>query len=76
MHLDTLASTCHAVNVPELSARKGVTGVRTTVHLPEELWTAAKIRAVHEKTNLQDVIAAALREYLKRSKKGGKKDEG
>lgn len=46
--------------------------VRTSIEIPEDLWTAAKVRAVHEKTNLQDVIAAALREYLKRSKKGGK----
>lgn len=50
--------------------------MRTTVHLPEDLWVAAKIRAAQDKANLQDVIAAALREYLKKSKKGGKKDEG
>jgi len=55
---------------------EGVKTVRTSIEIPEELWTAAKVRAVHEKTNLQDVIAAALREYLKRSKKGGKKNEG
>jgi hypothetical protein len=49
--------------------------MRTSIEIPEELWTAAKIRAVHDKTNLQDVIAAALRDYLKRPKKGGKKDD-
>ena len=48
--------------------------MRTTVHLPEDLWAAAKIRAVQDKSSLQDIIAAALREYLKRSKKGGGKD--
>lgn len=55
---------------------KEVSTVRTSIEIPEQLWTAAKIRAVHDKTNLQDVIAAALRDYLKRPKKGGKKDEG
>lgn len=49
--------------------------MRTSIEIPEELWTAAKIRAVHAKTNLQDVIAAALRDYLRRPKKGGKKDD-
>jgi hypothetical protein len=53
-----------------------VSTVRTSIEIPEDLWTAAKIRAVHDKTNLQDVIAAALRDYLKRPKKGGKRDEG
>lgn len=55
---------------------EGVSTVRTSIEIPEELWTAAKVRAVHDKTNLQDVIAAALREYLKRSKRGGKRNEG
>ena len=55
---------------------EGVSTVRTSIEIPEDLWTAAKVRAVHDKTNLQDVIAAALRDYLRRSKKGGKKNEG
>lgn len=50
--------------------------MRTTVQLPEDLWKQAKFRAVEDMTNLQDVIAEALREYLKRPKKGGKKNEG
>jgi hypothetical protein len=52
---------------------EGVTRIKTSVEIPEELWTEAKIRAVHDKINLQDVIAAALREYLKRPRKGGKR---
>ncbi len=51
---------------------EGVKTMRTSIEIPEDLWTAAKVRAVHEKINLQDVIAAALREYLKKAKKGGK----
>jgi hypothetical protein len=54
---------------------EGVKTMRTSIEIPEELWIAAKVRAAHEKANLQDVIAAALREYLKKSKKGGGKDE-
>lgn len=50
--------------------------VKTSVEIPEELWTAAKIRAVHDRSNLQDVIAAALREYLRLTRKGGKKNGG
>jgi len=54
---------------------EGVTTVKTSIELPEDLWKKAKFRAVEERNNLQDVIAAALREYLKVGKKGGKKDE-
>ncbi len=53
--------------------REGVKTMRTSIEIPEEVWTAAKIRAAQEKTNLQDVIAAALREYLGiKPKKGSK----
>jgi len=55
---------------------EGVRTMKTSIEIPEEVWTAAKIRAVQEKTNLQDVIADALRQYLKLGKKGGKKNEG
>ncbi len=54
---------------------KGVKTMRTSIEIPEEVWTAAKIRAAQEKTNLQDVIADALRVYLRLPKRGGKKDE-
>lgn len=45
--------------------------VRTSITLPEELWKAAKIRAVedHERTpDLGTVIIAALEAYLGRKK--------
>jgi metal-responsive CopG/Arc/MetJ family transcriptional regulator len=54
---------------------KGVRITRTTIQLPEDLWKAVKFLAVEERTNFQDVVAAALREYLKRRKKGGKRHE-
>jgi hypothetical protein len=51
---------------------KGVKTTKTSIEIPEELWRAAKIRAMDEKKNFQDIVAEALREFLKRSKKGGK----
>ena len=48
--------------------------VKTSIEIPEDVWRAAKIRAMDERKNFQDLVAAALREYLKRPKKGGKKD--
>lgn len=38
--------------------------MKTTVDLPEEVWRAAKIRAMDERTDLRSVIVAALRAYL------------
>jgi hypothetical protein len=38
--------------------------VKTTVDLPEDIWRAAKIRAVDDRRDLRSVIIAALRTYL------------
>jgi hypothetical protein len=54
--------------------RKGVITLKTSIEIPEDLWTEAKIRAAREKKSLQEVVADALREHLKRPRKGGKKD--
>lgn len=52
--------------------REGVKTMRTSIEIPEDVWTAAKIRAAQERTNLQDVIAAALQQYLGiKPKRGG-----
>ncbi len=48
--------------------------VRTTLLLPEELWRAAKMRAIDE-GDLRTVMIRALEEYLTKSskaRKGGK----
>ena len=45
--------------------------VKTTLRLPKNLFQEAKIRAVMEERNLQDIVAEALETYLK--KKGGEK---
>ena len=39
--------------------------MKTTVELPQDLWRAAKIRAVNENTDLRSVIIAALSSYLR-----------
>ena len=39
--------------------------VKTTLELPEDLWRAAKIRAMDERTDLRTVLTAALEAYLK-----------
>jgi hypothetical protein len=51
---------------------KGVVTIKTSMEIPEDLWRAAKIRAMDEKKNFQDIVAEALREYLRKQKKGGK----
>ena len=43
--------------------------MKTTMIVPEDLWAAAKIRAVQERRDLKDVITDALRLYLKTAKK-------
>ena len=45
--------------------------VKTTLRLPKKLLQEAKIKAVMEERNLQEIVAEALASYLK--KKGGKK---
>ena len=43
---------------------------KTTLHLPEDLWKAAKIRAIELDMDATDLVALALEQYLK---KGGAK---
>jgi hypothetical protein len=62
------------VNTVEQKKGEVVKRVKTTVEFPEDLWKAAKVLAVEERRSFQDVVAAALDEYLKRRKKGGKKN--
>ena len=41
---------------------------KTTLNLPEDLWKAAKIRAIELGVDAQDLVANAVEQYLK---KGG-----
>lgn len=42
--------------------------VKTTLRLPRKLWREARIRALDEGTDFQDLVTRALKSYLK---KGG-----
>jgi hypothetical protein len=46
--------------------------VKTTVELPQELWRAAKIRAIDDRTDLRAVLIAALGAYLQLPRDAGK----
>lgn len=48
---------------------KGVSEVKkTSIVLPEKLWSRVRIRAVHERRNAQEIVAEALEEYLRKRK--------
>jgi predicted DNA binding CopG/RHH family protein len=49
---------------------------RTSLSLPDRLWKAAKIRSVEEGRDFQDLVSEALEDYLRKQRKGGKKNEG
>lgn len=44
--------------------------VKCTVRLPEEVWHAARVQALSERRDFQELVADALRDYLKRKTKG------
>ena len=46
-------------------------GVKTTVVLPEVLWSQVKKRAVDERSDLRTIVIDALEAYLKVAKKEG-----
>jgi hypothetical protein len=58
------------------SRKEGETTVKTTVDLPEALWRKAKVRAMDERTDLRQVVIAALESHLKpkptRRQEGGR----
>ena len=45
--------------------------IKTSMALPEPLWTAVRIKALEMHVNAQDLVREALEEFLKR--KGGAK---
>lgn len=40
--------------------------VKTSLNLPEDLWTAARIKAIEMKVDAQDLVALAIEQFLKR----------
>ena len=48
--------------------------VKTTIRLPRAIWHAARVRALDEQIDFQDLVVAALEAYLKKPRrKGGKR---
>ena len=46
--------------------------VKTTIRLPRAIWHAARVRALDEQIDFQDLVAAALEAHLKKpQRKGG-----
>ena len=46
---------------------KGAVGVKkTSIQLPDAVWKAVKIRAVEENRNVQELVADALKDYLRK----------
>jgi predicted DNA binding CopG/RHH family protein len=52
--------------------REAVAMTKTSLRLPEDLLQRVKIRAIKEKTTLQDITIAALTAYLKTPESRGK----
>ena len=45
---------------------------KTTLRIDQEVWRAARIRALDERVGFQDIVERALRLYLKTPKGGGR----
>jgi len=55
--------------------KKGGEKVRMTtptIVMEDELWTELRMQALREKTSASKILRRLAREYLKKSKKGGK----
>jgi hypothetical protein len=48
--------------------------VKTSLHLPEALWRAARIRAAEDRSDLRTVVIAALESYLKTKRPARRED--
>jgi hypothetical protein len=50
---------------------KGTQVQKTVVAVPTPTLNRARIRAIEDQTTLQEIVAAALEEYLRKRPKGG-----
>lgn len=51
---------------------KGVEVERTSMSLPKKILNRARIQAVHEGRTVQEMVAEALEDYLRKSKGGAR----
>jgi hypothetical protein len=60
--------------IPKTKTDEAVAGAtqRCTVRLPQAVWREGRIQAFHEGRDFQDLMADALRLYLKTHSKPGK----
>jgi len=45
--------------------------VKTTIRLPRAVWHAARVRALDEQIDFQDLVLGALEAYLKKPRRKG-----
>jgi hypothetical protein len=45
--------------------------VKTTIRMPRVVWHAARVRALDEQIDFQDLVAAALEAHLKKPRRKG-----
>ena len=45
--------------------------VKTTIRMPRAVWHAARVRALDEQIDFQDLVVAALEAYLKKPRRKG-----
>jgi hypothetical protein len=45
--------------------------VKTTIRLPRAVWYAARVRALEEQIDFQDLVVAALEAHLKKPRRKG-----
>jgi hypothetical protein len=55
-----------------MKTKEPIEMVKCTMKLPADIWRAGRIRALDERRDFQEVVADALKLYLKQPQKGGK----
>jgi hypothetical protein len=50
---------------------KGTEVQKTNLGIPRRTWEASKIQAMRENRTLQELVAEALEDYMRKVKKGG-----
>jgi len=51
---------------------RGIEVHKTNLGLPKRLWEAARLRALKEGRNLEELVAEAVSDYLRKVKTGGR----
>jgi len=57
-----------------MATKKKGGGIVRTIVMEDDLWTPLRLRAVEEKTSASEIIRRLVAEYLKKPKKGGKRE--